>query len=115
MWWGGTRKTPGHVARELVRDVGEVRPTPLRKEEAGDDEGVAVHCVVSVSALTYSALRYAEWRYTARGVGTRKLANCHGSAGSKRVGPLPKPGNRSFRFFNGSQSTAADWNDPRYG
>jgi hypothetical protein len=50
MWCGGKRKTPGHVARELVRDVGVGRPTPLRKEEDRVVDGAAVHRVVSVSA-----------------------------------------------------------------
>jgi hypothetical protein len=50
VWCGGKRKTPGHVARELVRDVGVGRPTPLRKEEDRVVDGAAVHRVVSVSA-----------------------------------------------------------------
>jgi len=44
------RKTPGQVARELVRDVGDMRPTPLRKKEGGTFDGGAVHRIASVSA-----------------------------------------------------------------
>jgi hypothetical protein len=34
----------------LVRDVGDMRPTPLRKKEGGTFDGGAVHRIASVSA-----------------------------------------------------------------